>query len=238
MFPLVRPRRPRATVTAIGFVALVSSLLLGPGLQLKPQPSRVMTPGLQLGTSFSPWRARALGLEPDGAFAELLQMHFAVIRLAARWDEVDATGYGSLDTLMAMAAAAHQPVVLEVGLKSLGWPEFYPPAGLLADVPDGGDAGADPALRPPLLAYVQQTVLRYRSSPVLVAWQVENEPFNAAGPHRWWLDGGLVGAEMRAVRALDRRPLILNAFTHFNALFDRVSSASGLSLANLLGFES
>lgn len=237
MFPKVRPRRPRASVTLLGVAALLS-LFIGPGLRLdNPTPRETQAP-IQLGTSFSPWRARALGLAPEQAFGELLGLHFAVIRLAARWNMTGSDGGGELDRLMAMAAAAHQPVLLEVGVKSLGWPEFYPPAGLLEGIPDGGDVGTDPILRTPLLAFVRQVVLRYRNSPVLVGWQVENEPFNAAGPHRWWIDAQLLQAEMATVRELSRKPIVVNAFTHFNALFDRVSSSDGLSLANLLGFES
>lgn len=66
-----------------------------------PEPARVTSAPLELGASFSPWRAQALGLDPDQAFAELLAMRFAVIRLAARWDLVDSVGYGELDHLRA-----------------------------------------------------------------------------------------------------------------------------------------
>jgi hypothetical protein len=40
------------------------------------------------------------------------------------------------------------------------------------------------------------------------------------------------------VKAADQRPVIVNAFGHFNMLFDRTSNRSGFDLKALLGFES
>lgn len=220
--------------------ALLVSLVLAPGLgtlgaagaEAKQPP-----PGpIEIGTSFSPWRAEALGLDPAHAFADLLAMHFRVIRLAVRWDQVESDGYRQTDLLVRMAERARQPIVLEVGMKSLGWPEFYLPPGL-PPAPDGGDAAASPTVRDEVLTHVRTTVLRYRSSRALIAWQVENEPFNPAGPHRWYVDAETVRAEMAAVRALDRRPLVVNAFTHFNLILDHASSRSGFSPASFLGFD-
>ncbi|HEX6489421.1 MAG TPA: hypothetical protein VF137_11205 [Candidatus Dormibacteraeota bacterium] len=231
--PLSRLRLPSLVLGAV----LALSFIVTPTQPSSAPEARLLSASsVQVGTSFSPWRAENLGLDYRAAFAELLAMHFRVIRVAVRWDQVEASGYDQPDLLLRMAEAAHQPVVLEVGMKSLGWPEFYLPPGL-PSTPDGGDVGASHAVRAEVVAYVRQTVLRYRASPSLVAWQVENEPFNPAGPHHWYIDQETVKAEMNAVRALDPRPLEVNAFTHFNLLLDRASTGGGLSPASFLGFD-
>jgi len=172
-----RPRFPTPRLR-IQLSAALMLLLLAGGLatsgsrharaaHLVPQP-------VQVGTSFSPRRATWLGLDYRQSFDRLLAMHFRVIRLPAYWDEIDAGGYEQLDWLMARSVAAQQAVVLTVGMKSLGWPEFYVPADLLPPpgLKDGGDTAADSDLRSAALVFVADVVARYRGSTALVAWPV------------------------------------------------------------------
>ncbi len=203
--------------------------------------AHVNTGPVEVGISFSPRRTDALGLDYQAAFKRLEAMHFRVIRLSAYWSDVDANGYDRLDWLMAEARRSQQPVVLTVGMKGLGWPEFYVPDAL---VPDGGfhegqDLGREPALDEAALTFVRETVDRYRLNRALIAWQVENEPFNRSGPNRLWVDAGFLKREIVAVKALDQqhRPLIVNAFTHFNLIVDQASDRNGFNVAGLLGFD-
>ena len=169
-----------------------------------------------IGTSFARWRAEALGLDYRLAFERICAMGFGVIRLSASWREVSQFGYGHLDWLLTEAEQARQPVLLTVGMKALGWPEFYLPEGL-----DPHDA----AVRRRAIVQVREVVRRYRDNPALVGWQIENEPFNRSGPQSWSISRGMVRAEARAVRSLDRdRPLVLTTFAHFDAGLDRSSS--------------
>ena len=200
----------------------------------------VVTSGpVQVGTSFSPRHATYLGLDWKESYRRLEGMHFKVIRLSAYWDQVDQEGYDQLDWLLSESVGSGQPVVLSVGMKGLGWPEFYIPPQLQPRTPDGGDVGQDPVLRAAAVDFVSVTAGRYRDNPAIVAWQVENEPLNPAGPHRWFIGRDLLAAEVAALRQVDdRRPAIINAFGHFNMLFDRASNRSGFDLRSLLGFES
>jgi hypothetical protein len=233
-------RSPRAVrAAALLLVVLVAAVAIA-GSPARPKPARageVQAP-VDIGTSFSPARAEALGLDYRQAFDRLLAMHFAVIRISAYWDEVDAGGWSRVDWLMAEAARHDQRVVLSVGMKGIGWPEFYiprqyQPAGLA----DGGDVGHDPATVKAALAFVEEAVQRYRGNRALYAWQVENEPFNHAGPHRWWIDRQTVSKEAAVVRRLDVRPVVVNAFGRFNIMVDRGAGHSGLNLGSLLGFD-
>jgi hypothetical protein len=233
----------RRQVQAIAIVLLVPFLAVAPLHLFKPATAKahgVVAP-VQVGISFSPRRAASLGLDYRNAFTRLEALHFRVIRLSVYWDQVDQEGFEQLDWLMSEAQRAGQPVVLAVGMKGLGWPEFYiPTSAMPADgLTQGQDVASDANLRDATLSFVSDTVLRYRDNPMLVAWQVENEPFNRAGPQRLWIDAGFLRDEITIVRHLDGhyRPLIVNAFSHFNLLFDQASARQGFDLRQWLGFE-
>lgn len=169
-----------------------------------------------IGTSFTRWRAEALGLDYQQAFRELLGLRFSLIRLSASWREVTEFGWRHLDWLLDRAGEAAQPVVLTVGMKALGWPEFYLPEGL---------DPAEPAVQRRALAQVGETVRRFRDRAPIVAWQIENEPFNRSGPHSHWIPRAVVRREAQVVRALDPgRPILVTTFGHFSADLDRASS--------------
>jgi hypothetical protein len=169
-----------------------------------------------LGTSFARWRAEALGLDYRAAFERICAMRLALIRLSASWREIAQFGYEHLDWLLGEAGRVNQPVLLTVGMKALGWPEFY-----LPDELQPGDA----AVQRRALAHVRDLARRYRDNPMLKAWQIENEPFNRSGPHAWTIARRVVRGEAQAVRALDRdRPLVITTFAHFDEGLDRSSS--------------
>jgi hypothetical protein len=184
-----------------------------------------------VGVSFSPERALGNGLDDLAAFRRLEAMRFAVIRLAVYWDGVDSCGYGRLDRLVAEAEHAGQPLVLSVGMKAPGWPEFHVPAPLAAATPD------NPGLRAAALHHVRRTVERYRASPAIAAWQVENEPLDAAGPRRWRLGRDFLLQEIADVRRLDRRPIVLTAFAPVRRTCDHVSDRDGCDAGALAGVD-
>ena len=233
----------RRRVQALAIALLVPFLAVAPLHLLMPASAKAhgLSAPVQVGTSFSPRRAAYLGLDPRAAFIRLEAMHFRVIRLSSYWDEVSQTGYDELDWMMNEAKRARQPIVLTVGMKSLGWPEFFiPPSAVpAAGLQQGQDVASDSSLRDAALSFVNDTVLRYRDNPALVAWQIENEPFNRAGPQRLWIDAEFLRDEITSVRQLDthQRPRIVNAFSHFNLLFDQASARQGFDLRQWLGFD-
>jgi hypothetical protein len=193
---------------------------------------------VQVGTSFNPRHAAYLGLDWKVAYRRLEAMHFKVIRVSAYWDQIDAEGYDQLDWIMKESHASGQPILLSVGMKGLGWPEYYIPDRLAPRTEEGGDVSQDHSLGTEVVGFVSATVQRYLSLPEIVGWQVENEAFNLAGPHRWHIGESLLRSEIAAVKALDARPIVLNVFGHFNMLFDHTSNRGGFDLKSLLGFES
>jgi hypothetical protein len=173
-----------------------------------------------VGTSFSPHRCSWFGISPQSTFRQVLELGLGLVRVSAYWDEIRREGYAGLDWLMDAARAARQPILLTVGMKAIQWPEFYIPPDIQPDLHSGGRIGSDPRFSEEVLAFVSETVGRYRDRTEIAAWQVENEPFNRSGPRRWWIDEGLVRREIDRVRALDARPIVVNAFSHFDLLVD------------------
>lgn len=178
---------------------------------------------MRIGTSFSPRRCAHFGLATEATFAAVLETGFDLVRLSAYWDEIHRDGYGSLERLLDGARAANQDVVLTVGMKAMQWPEFYVPPDLQPDAARGARIGLEQPLAEDVVRFVSETIARYRANRAIVAWQVENEPFNRSGPKHWWIDPDLVRREIDAVRALDSRPIILNAFNHFDRALDHDS---------------
>lgn len=241
--PKIRSLVRRRQVQTLALALLVPLLGVAPLHLLMPATAKahgVLAP-VQIGISFSPRRAQYLGLDYQQAFHRLEAMHFRVIRLSAYWDEITSDGYAQLDWLMNEAKRSHQPIVLTVGMKGLGWPEFFIPPTAMPDaaMASGTDAATVASIRDGALAFVEATVLRYRDNPALYGWQVENEPFNRAGPDRLWIDAAFVRDEITSVRQLDghHRQVIVNAFSHFNLVFDQASARQGFDLRQMLGFD-
>src|SRR6202171_3087514 len=127
------------SLTVRGRVQVLAIPLLWPFLAIAPlhlfMPATAKAHGVpapvQVGTSFSPFRAGYLGLDYKTAFKRLEALHFKVIRLSTYWDQVDREGYDQLDWLMSEARKSNQPIALTVGMKALGWPEFFIPTSVM-----------------------------------------------------------------------------------------------------------
>jgi hypothetical protein len=241
--PRIRALARRRRVQVLTIALLVPFLAVAPLHLFMPATAKAhgIPAPVQVGISFSPLRAAYLGLDYQTAFKRLEALHFRVIRLSTYWDQVVREGYDQLDWMMAEARKSHQPVALTVGMKALGWPEFFIPASAMPvnGLHQGQDVASDSGFRDAALSFVSDTVLRYRDNPALVAWQVENEPFNRAGPQRLWIDAEFLRDEIASVRQLDghHRQVIVNAFSHFNLVFDQASARQGFDFRQWLGFD-
>src|SRR5258708_35590304 len=167
--PRIQSLVQRRRVLAMAIVLLVPFLALAPLHLFMPATAKahgVVGP-LQVGLSCNPHRAASMCLDYRKAFTRLEALHFRVIRLSAYWDQIEQEGYDQLDWLMSEAQRAGQPVVLAVGMKGLGWPEFYIPASATpaAGLMQGQDAGSDASRPDATLPFLRAPVLRYRGTP-------------------------------------------------------------------------
>src|SRR5437879_9691707 len=171
--PRIQSLAMRRRVQVLAIALLVPFLLVGPLHLFMPATAKAhgIPAPVQVGSSFSPQRAAYLGLDYKVAFKRLEAMHFRVIRLSTYWDQVDREGYDQLDWLMSEARKSHQPVALTVGMKALGWPEFFiPPSAVPAGgLHQGEEVASDHVFRETALYFVAAHVGRYRDNTALGA---------------------------------------------------------------------
>jgi len=129
---------------------------------------------LVLGASFIPAYAESLGLDPQQTMDALINdvgvRHF---RLVSYWDQLEPTkgsyDFSLLDWQFQKAEAAGAKVTLSLGLRQPRWPECHPPSWM---------AGEPASVwQPQLMAFMTAVINRYKHSPSLDSYQVENEYF-------------------------------------------------------------
>jgi hypothetical protein len=146
-------------------------------------------PAPLVGFSYSPLTSQWEHRDPASDLAILLDAtNPGLVRLPVYWDSVEPTpntlDFSSVDQLLAvveqhnLTAKVPTRVVLTIGARNFLYPELHEPewAGLRQQ-PNLGEVQSGAAYR----AYFDGSIVRYRSSPLLYAWQVENEPLDYVG---------------------------------------------------------
>jgi len=175
-----------------------------------------------LGISFRPLQAAALGLDGRAALQSLLAYPYALIRLGAYWNRIEAEPgrfeTADLDWQIDAAERAGKQIILAVGaVKTFGYPEVFVPSHWLVQPLREGSL-VQPASHPALLSgaeqFISRIVTRYRDRQSIVAWQLEHEAVDPLGvEHSWRLGRSFVERELHALRAVDQsRPVMMNGF--------------------------
>ena len=128
---------------------------------------------LKLGVSFIPDYAESLGVNPKSTMDALLHIGVKQFRLVSYWTDGEPTeghyDFSQLDWEFQKAEAAHAKIILTLGLRQPRWPECHMPSWA-ANEPES-------QWEPQLENYMQAVVERYKNSPSLESYQVENEYF-------------------------------------------------------------
>lgn len=164
------------------------------------------TPGqTEFGATFSSVYSRGLGLDPSETYLALLDdLRVKKIRLPVYWSEIEPTRgqfyWDELDFFVAAAEQRQVKLTLVIGRKVPRWPECY--------LPDWAEGLVGSEADEAVLDMEQAVLERYKSSPAVERWQVENEPFLPFGvcPAP---SAELLNKEIVLVRALDTRPIVL-----------------------------
>jgi hypothetical protein len=139
-----------------------------------------------VGFSYSPVESLGANRVPSQDLAILLDAtNPDLVRLPVYWESVEPTpdslDFSSVDELLAVVEehdqVASRPtrVVLTIGARNFLYPELHEPAWAAPrQQPHLNDLQSASAYR----AYFDGSLMRYRSSPLLYAWQVENEPLD------------------------------------------------------------
>jgi len=181
----------------------VSALVLW-YLAYKPVPDQIT-----YGMSFNTMYARELGLDWQETYDAILdELGVQHLRLAAHWPMVepvnDTYNFTELDYQIEKAEAVQASVILAVGRRLPRWPECH--------VPEWAKGLSQTEQQDELRAYITAVVERYRASPAIVSWQVENEPYLRvfAFEHCGELDENFLREEVALVRTLDpTRPILI-----------------------------
>jgi len=162
-------------------VLVCLACLLGSETWAQPQSDPPL-----VGFSFSPNLSEWAGREPDADLRRLLtETHPDLVRLPIYWDAVQSSpgvlDFTSIDELLEVVAEHNKTsgdptrVVLTIGARNFLYPELHQPAWAgPREQPyiNSSQTGSD------YRAYFETSITRYMDSPLLYAWQVENEPFD------------------------------------------------------------
>ena len=187
-------------------------LLLGATQPPTNIPIRITHP--KVGFTFVPARATGAGYLPSIALSQLLrQLRPDLVRIPVYWDSVAPSAgtfdWTAVDQLLATVASSNArrhahptKVILVAGVRNLAWPEVHLPAWLeTGAVLDLAQITASDAYR----RYLAGSFERYATSPLLYAWQVENEPLDNTNQSLGGvaLQGATVADEVALLKTID-----------------------------------
>ncbi len=163
---------------------------------------------IEYGVSFNTFYAHELGLAWEEVYRAILDdLDVRRLRLAAHWPMVEGEEgtytFDELDTQMRLAEERGAKVVLAVGRRLPRWPECH--------VPDWAQDKSWEAQQAHIMRLITAIVERYKDSPALELWQVENEPFLTvyAQEQCGELDRRFLDREIELVRTLDPNTPVL-----------------------------
>ncbi len=166
---------------------------------------------LVMGVSFIPDYAASLGVDPQQTMDALLGIGVQHFRLVSYWNEGEpAPGhydFNQLDWQFKKAESAHAKITLSLGLRQPRWPECH--------IPDWAASEPYTMWNPQLSHYISAVVNRYKNSPALDSFQVENEyflkGFGICETIPGSMDRNRLVAEYNQVKQLDgQHPVIIN----------------------------
>jgi len=185
---------------------------------------------MELGTTFSHLQASTLGQNPRQSYLRILKLPIQHVRLCVYWPEIqpepDQWNFNELHWYLRHAKAAKKQVTIACGQKSPRWPEFHLPSWLPTDL-DSAPA--------PLFSYLRRLMTELKKYDCIVAWQIENEPFDPSGPEQRVINQSLFAAEVSLARSLDDRPVVSTVWG--NTLLTRKSLDQLLPLVDQIGID-
>lgn len=175
---------------------------------------------LEMGVSFIPAYAESLGLNPQETMDALINdVGVRRFRLVSYWDQLEPQkgqyDFSLLDWQFQKAEASHSKVSLSLGLRQPRWPECHMPQWAI------GEQASE--WQPQLNTFITAVVNRYRTSPALDSYQLENEFFLRAFGLCTNYDRQRLVAEYNLVKALD---------PHHQVIVARSQNAIGWSLGD------
>lgn len=171
---------------------------------------------LQLGVTFIPDYARFYGLDPQQTMqASIDELGVRRFRLVSYWNNIEKTegiyDYSELDWQFQKAEAAGAKIDLALGLRQPRWPECH--------MPTWAEQLPKDQWYPKLTAFMTTTVNRYKDSPALISYQVENEFFMTIFGECKDFDRARLVDEYNLVKRLDpSKPIIVTRSNNWGGI--------------------
>lgn len=161
----------------------------------------------KIGITFSHPHLKHLGLPVDDALNLAIQMNFSHIRLGSYWNQIEVSkdiyDFSQLESLLRRCEESNQKVIMNVGMKSPRWPEYYFPEYLKGENID------DKEVHERVLSFIEKCLMVLKKYSCIACWQIENEPLDPSGPDNRTIPIGLLTSEVFLVKRLDNRPILL-----------------------------
>ena len=173
-------------------------------LAQKDKPDKII-----YGMSFNTMYAKELGLDWKETYDAIIdELGVRHVRLAAHWPMIepidDVYNFTELDYQIAKAEQVGADVVLAVGRRLPRWPECH--------VPGWAASLTETERQEQILSYTTVVIERYKNSPAVTYWQIENEPYLEvfAKEHCGEFDEAFFEREVEHFRSLDdTRPFLI-----------------------------
>jgi hypothetical protein len=154
----------------------------------------------QFGVTFIPSYAQYFGLDPQQTLnASINDLNVRRFRLVSYWNDIEPTpgnyDFSQLDWQFKQIEAVHGTITLAVGLRQPRWPECHEPDWAKDEPRD--------VWYPQLKEFMRRVVERYKDSPSLVSYQLENEFFLKAFGKCTDFDRQRLMDEFNYVKSLD-----------------------------------
>ena len=162
---------------------------------------------IQWGVNFSQKQATALGLDWRAAYAALLDdLEVRKLKVSLDWNELeqakDAFSFDDTDWQAREAEKRDAKLLLVMGMKTMRWPECH--------MPEWAKELSKEEQQKEILALLEAVVNRYKDSPALSEWQVENESLLKFG-NCPWRDRKFLEKEVELVKSLDpNHPVVVS----------------------------
>lgn len=175
---------------------------------------------LQLGVSFIPAYAESLGLDPQQTMDAIINdLGVRRFRLVSYWNQLEPTkgqyDFSVLDWQFQKAEASNSKITLSLGLRQPRWPECHMPQWAIGE--------SDTEWQPQLNDFITAVVNRYKNSPSLESYQLENEYFLKSFGLCTNFDRTRLVNEYNLVKALD---------PNHKLIVTRSQNAMGISLGD------
>lgn len=162
---------------------------------------------ITFGVNFSQKHIQNFGLDWKKAYTELLSdLNVKDIKLITFWDLIEKKenefNFEDLDWQIEQAEMKNAKIILVIGMKTGSWPECH--------IPDWVESLNKQEQQQRILSLIETIVLRYKQSPAITIWMVENEPLFPFGECPW-IDKNFLRQEVEFVKSLDStRPIMIS----------------------------